>query len=138
MRYRLVTQGQLELENRETTDATAVREQMEQETAEYQAEQNDVRTSWRIWWWSAAAASQATGTSRALLLRWRAPSEVVEVLSHDRDEIADLPGTLRLQLRDSGVAAAESRRPWIHYGERTVLVEYWTGPGRVVRPSLGG
>ncbi|KAH0816488.1 hypothetical protein GEV33_006303 [Tenebrio molitor] len=49
MRYRLVTQGQLELENRETTDATAVREQMEQETAEYQAEQNDVRTSWRIW-----------------------------------------------------------------------------------------
>jgi hypothetical protein len=39
----------------------------------------------------------------------------VEVLSHDRDEIADLPGTPRLQLRDSGVAAAESRRPWIHY-----------------------
>jgi hypothetical protein len=60
----------------------------------------------------------ATGTSRDLLLRWRAPSEVVEVLSHDRDEIADLPGTPRLQLRDSGVAAAESRRPWIHYGLR--------------------
>jgi hypothetical protein len=57
----------------------------------------------------------ATGTSRDLLLRWRAPSEVVEVLSHDRDEIADLPGTPRLQLRDSGVAAAESRRPWIHF-----------------------
>jgi hypothetical protein len=72
-----------------------------------------------------------------LLLRWRAPPEVMEVLSHDRDEIADLPGTPRLQLRDSGVAAAESRRPWIHYGERTVLVEYWTGSGRVVRPSLG-
>jgi hypothetical protein len=83
--------------------------------------------------------SQATtGTSRDLLLRWRAPSEVVEVLGHDRDEIANLPGTPRLQLRDSGVAAAESRRPWIHYGARTVLVEYWTGPGRVVRPSLGG
>jgi hypothetical protein len=47
------------------------------------------------------------------------------------------PGDSRLQLRDSGVAAAESRRPWIHYGERTVLVEYWTGSGRVVRPSLG-
>jgi hypothetical protein len=49
MRYRLVTQGQLELENREITHAAAVRAWMEQETAEYQAEQNDVRTSWRIW-----------------------------------------------------------------------------------------
>jgi hypothetical protein len=59
----------------------------------------------------------------------------VEVRSHDRDEIADLPGTPRLQWRDSGVAAAESRRPWIHYGEKAVLDEYWTGSGRVVRPS---
>ncbi|KAH0819224.1 hypothetical protein GEV33_003567 [Tenebrio molitor] len=131
-------EGQLELENREITHAAAVRAWMEQETAEYQAEQNDVRT-------------QATGTSRDLLLRWRAPSEVVKVLSHDRDEIADLrdeiadlpeeiadlPGTPRLQLRDSGVAAAESRRRWIHYGEKTVLDKYWTGSGRVVRPSLG-
>jgi hypothetical protein len=37
----------------------------------------------------------ATGTSRDLLLRWRAPSEVVEVLSHDRDEIAEAVDPLR-------------------------------------------
>jgi hypothetical protein len=40
-----MTQGQLELENREITHTAAVRARMEQETAEYQAEQNDVRTS---------------------------------------------------------------------------------------------
>jgi hypothetical protein len=44
-----MTQGQLELENRKITHAAAVRTRMEQETAEYQTEQHDVRTSWRIW-----------------------------------------------------------------------------------------
>ncbi|KAH0817004.1 hypothetical protein GEV33_005787 [Tenebrio molitor] len=120
--------GQLELENRETTDGTAVRAQREQEITEYQAERKRGRRS------VAGTAGRRGGSGddpQRQLVRPRA----VEVLSHDRDEIADLPGTPRL--RDSGVAAAESRRPWIHYGERTVLVEYWTGSGRVVRPSLG-
>jgi hypothetical protein len=124
MVYRVVTQGQLEPEDRETADVTAVRARMAEGTAEYQAEQKrrfDRRrcraqpyvvedlVMIRI------GSQPATGTSRKLLPKWRGPFKVVEVLGHDRYKVADIPGTTRSQLRYSGVAAAEHMKPWIHY-----------------------
>jgi transposase InsO family protein len=124
MGFRVVSGGLLEPEDRTPLDVTEIRARMVAHPERYQASQKNrfdhSRSTPRLYQEDdlvliRISSTPATGSSQKLLPKWRGPFRVAKVLGNDRYEVKDIPGTGRLRLRYSVVAAVDNMRPWVRY-----------------------